>query len=67
MNQAPIVRVPLRAAGHGVDEVTLTGERERAQLRHPGITLAMRVADKLLDAEPQLPLRHLPAMAAAPQ
>lgn len=67
MNQAPIVRVPLRAAGHGVDVVTLTGERERAHLRHPGITLAMHVADKLLDAEPQLPLRHLPAMAAAPQ
>ena len=36
---------PLRAAGHEVHAVTLTGDGERAHLRHPGITLATHVND----------------------
>ena len=36
---------PLRAAGHEVHAVTLTGDGERAHLRHAGITLQTHVAD----------------------
>jgi len=36
---------PLRAAGHEVHAVTLTGDGERAHLRHAGIGLATHVAD----------------------
>ena len=36
---------PLRAAGHEVHAVTLTGDGERAHLRHPGIRLATHIAD----------------------
>ena len=36
---------PLRAAGHEVHAVTLTGDGERAHLRHRGITLQTHVAD----------------------
>ncbi len=36
---------PLRAAGHEVHAVTLTGDGDRAHLRHPGIKLATHVAD----------------------
>jgi len=39
------VLAPLRAAGHEVHAVTLTGDGERAHLRHPGITLQTHVAD----------------------
>ena len=39
------VLAPLRAAGHEVHAVTLTGDGERAHLRHPAITLATHVAD----------------------
>jgi pimeloyl-ACP methyl ester carboxylesterase len=39
------VLAPLRAAGHEVHAVTLTGDGERAHLRHPGIRLADHVAD----------------------
>ena len=43
----------LRAAGHEVHAVTLTGDGERAHLRHAGIGLATHVADVLglVDAE----------------
>ena len=43
----------LRAAGHEVHAVTLTGDGERAHLRHPGITLRTHIADVvgLVDAE----------------
>lgn len=36
---------PLRAAGHEVHAVTLTGDGERAHLRHAGIGMATHVAD----------------------
>lgn len=36
---------PLRAAGHEVHAVTLTGDGERAHLRHPGIRLDTHIAD----------------------
>lgn len=36
---------PLRAAGHEVHAVTLTGDGERAHLRHAGIDLHTHVAD----------------------
>lgn len=36
---------PLRAAGHEVHAVTLTGDGERAHLRHAGISLQTHVAD----------------------
>ena len=36
---------PLRAAGHEVHAVTLTGDGERAHLRHPGIKLGTHIAD----------------------
>lgn len=44
---------PLRAAGHEVHAVTLTGCGERAHLRHAGISLADHIADVtgLVDAE----------------
>ena len=44
---------PLRAAGHEVHAVTLTGDGERAHLRHPGITLRTHIDDVLglIDAE----------------
>jgi pimeloyl-ACP methyl ester carboxylesterase len=44
---------PLRAAGHEVHAVTLTGDGERAHLRRPDIDLAVHVADVvgLVDAE----------------
>lgn len=44
---------PLRAAGHEVHAVTLTGDGERAHLRHPGITLQTHIADVvgLIEAE----------------
>ena len=44
---------PLRAAGAEVHAVTLTGDGERAHLRHPGITLATHVQDvvALVEAE----------------
>ncbi len=47
------VLAPLRAAGHEVFAVTLTGDGERAHLRHPGIKLATHVDDvvALVDAE----------------
>ena len=60
MKQAPIVLVhgawggawiwrrvlgPLRAAGHAVHAVTLTGDGERAHLRQPRIRLATHIAD----------------------
>jgi pimeloyl-ACP methyl ester carboxylesterase len=38
---------PLRAAGHEVHAVTLTGDGERAHLRRPDIGLALHVADVL--------------------
>ena len=41
------VLAPLRAAGHEVHAVTLTGDGERAHLRRPGIGLAVHVADVL--------------------
>ena len=37
----------LRAAGHEVHAVTLTGDGERAHLRRPGITLQTHIADLL--------------------
>jgi pimeloyl-ACP methyl ester carboxylesterase len=39
------VLAPLRAAGHEVHALTLTGDGERAHLRHPGIKLAQHVQD----------------------
>jgi pimeloyl-ACP methyl ester carboxylesterase len=44
---------PLRAAGHEVHAVTLTGDGERAHLRRPDIDLPTHVADVLglIDAE----------------
>jgi pimeloyl-ACP methyl ester carboxylesterase len=44
---------PLRAAGHEVHAVTLTGDGERAHLRRPDITLGTHIADVLglIDAE----------------
>jgi pimeloyl-ACP methyl ester carboxylesterase len=44
---------PLRAAGHEVHAATLTGDGDRAHLRHPGISLADHVNDVLglIDAE----------------
>ena len=47
------VLAPLRAAGHEVFAVTLTGDGERAHLRHPGIKLSTHIDDvvALLDAE----------------
>lgn len=39
------VLAPLRAAGHDVHAVTLTGDGERAHQRHPGIGIADHVAD----------------------
>jgi pimeloyl-ACP methyl ester carboxylesterase len=44
---------PLRAAGHAVYAVTLTGDGERAHLRHPGIKLQSHIDDVigLVDAE----------------
>ena len=44
---------PLRAAGHEVHAVTLTGDGERAHLRHRGITLQTHIADVvgLVEAE----------------
>jgi len=38
---------PLRAAGHEVHAVTLTGDGERAHLRRPDISLADHIADVL--------------------
>ena len=38
---------PLRAAGHEVHAVTLTGDGDRAHLRHPGITLQAHIDDVL--------------------
>ena len=47
------VLAPLRAAGHAVHAVTLTGDGERAHLRNPQITLRTHVDDVvgLIDAE----------------
>lgn len=47
------VLAPLRAAGHEVHAVTLTGDGERAHLRRPGIGLRDHVADvvALVEAE----------------
>lgn len=39
------VLAPLRAAGHAVHAVTLTGDGERAHLRHAGITLRTHIDD----------------------
>jgi pimeloyl-ACP methyl ester carboxylesterase len=39
------VLAPLRAAGHEVHAVTLSGDGDRAHLRHPGIRLESHVAD----------------------
>jgi pimeloyl-ACP methyl ester carboxylesterase len=39
------VLAPLRAAGHEVHALTLTGDGDRAHLRQRGITLAQHVAD----------------------
>jgi pimeloyl-ACP methyl ester carboxylesterase len=41
------VLAPLRAAGHEVHAVTLTGDGERAHLRRPDIKLQTHVADVL--------------------
>lgn len=41
------VLAPLRAAGHEVHAVTLTGVGERAHLRHPGIGLQTHINDVL--------------------
>jgi pimeloyl-ACP methyl ester carboxylesterase len=38
---------PLRASGHEVHAVTLTGDGERAHLRHAGITLQTHIDDAL--------------------
>ncbi len=47
------VLAPLRAAGHEVHAVTLTGDGERAHLRRPDISLRTHIADVLglVDAE----------------
>ena len=47
------VLAPLRAAGHEVHAVTLTGDGERAHLRRPDIKLQTHIADVLglIDAE----------------
>jgi pimeloyl-ACP methyl ester carboxylesterase len=47
------VLAPLREAGHGVHAVTLTGDGERAHLRHPAIDLQTHIDDVLglIDAE----------------
>ncbi len=47
------VLAPLRAAGHEVHAATLTGDGDRAHLRHPGISLHDHVQDvlALIDAE----------------
>jgi len=47
------VLAPLRAAGHEVHAVTLTGDGERAHLRRPGITLRTHIDDvlALIEAE----------------
>jgi pimeloyl-ACP methyl ester carboxylesterase len=47
------VLAPLRAAGHEVHAVTLTGDGERAHLRRPDISLADHIADvaALIEAE----------------
>jgi pimeloyl-ACP methyl ester carboxylesterase len=47
------VLAPLRAAGHEVHAATLTGDGERAHLRHAGITLQTHIDDVLglIDAE----------------
>ena len=47
------VLAPLRAAGHEVHAVTLTGDGERAHLRRPDITLGTHIDDVLglIDAE----------------
>ncbi len=47
------VLAPLRAAGHEVHAVTLTGDGDRAHQRHPGINMATHVADvlALIEAE----------------
>jgi pimeloyl-ACP methyl ester carboxylesterase len=47
------VLAPLRTAGHEVHAVTLTGDGERAHLRHPGITLQTHISDvvQLVEAE----------------
>lgn len=45
------VLAPLRAAGHEVFAITLTGDGERAHLRRPDIGLATHVADVLGVAE----------------
>ena len=44
---------PLRAAGHEVHAVTLTGDGDRAHLRHPAISLQTHIDDVrgLIDAE----------------
>jgi pimeloyl-ACP methyl ester carboxylesterase len=44
---------PLRAAGHEVHAATLTGDGERAHLRHPAISLQTHIDDVLglIDAE----------------
>jgi pimeloyl-ACP methyl ester carboxylesterase len=41
------VLAPLRAAGHEVHAVTLTGDGERAHLRRPDISLQMHIDDVL--------------------
>ncbi len=41
------VLAPLRAVGHEVHAVTLTGDGERAHLRHPGIGLRAHIDDVL--------------------
>ena len=52
---------PLRSAGHEVHAVTLTGDGERAHLRHAGITLQDHIDDLLLVRQcilPALQARH---------
>ncbi len=52
------VLAPLRGAGHEVHAVTLTGDGDRAHLRHPDISLQTHIDDVLglIDAEE---LRHV--------
>jgi pimeloyl-ACP methyl ester carboxylesterase len=57
---------PLRAAGHEVHAVTLTGDSERAHLRRPDISLRTHIDDVvgLVEAE-ELPTWSSSATATA--
>ena len=51
------VLAPLRAAGHEVHALTLSGDGDRAHLRHPDINLAQHVADVVAAVQAE-ELRH---------